>query len=289
MTTSRIGIICALSMVIAGCDGQLSGDDAGRADVPSVPRDTPAIDAPGADVPETDEDTGVPVDAPLGLGCEGRDYLLCEDFEGADPGELPAGWTVGGGWQSEDSNPEVSSDEARSGSRSLRSSIGVHGQRRAERSIESLGESRGEHWGRIFYRVSEPFFAPGGGVVHNTMVALLGGDESRVVDTVIAPSGMHQFLYNLPDDSCCAGSSYDFEYEDAWHCAEWHVDAENQAFQFFYDGAEVDDLTFTGRAGARMDAFASIAVGWRNYQDATTPYVSYFDDLALDEERIGCE
>jgi hypothetical protein len=38
-----------------------------------------------------------------------------------------------------------------------------------------------------------------------------------------------------------------------------------------------------------MDAFSTIALGWRNYQTPDTPYTSYFDDLAIDDARIGCE
>jgi len=40
---------------------------------------------------------------------------------------------------------------------------------------------------------------------------------------------------------------------------------------------------------AHIEAFGDIALGWRNYQDATTRYESYFDDLAIDDERVGCD
>ena len=252
-------------------------DDAagGTSDAP-----TPSVDA------SSDAASGA-------TGCAAHDYLFCEDFESATAGALPAGWTVGFGWQSEDTRPEVSAAHAHGGSQSLRSSLAISGQRRAEHDLSALGASRGVHWGRVFYRVETPAFVPGSGVVHNTMLALLGAGEARVVDTVIGTSGAHQFLYNIPDDSCCVGSRYDYHtYDGDWHCAEWQVDWTSQSYRFFVDGAEVTELAFTHGAGdtsAAMDEFSSVAVGWRNYQTPDVPYDSYFDDLAIDDARIGCE
>ncbi|AKF04494.1 hypothetical protein DB32_001643 [Sandaracinus amylolyticus] len=281
-----LGVGC----VVAGCNGDVSsgGVDAGVISDAATPTDAGSREDAGSMVDASRPDAGGG-----GVGCEGRDYLFCEDFESAAPGSLPEGWTVGGGWQLGDSVPEVTSESVHTGARALRSSIAISGQRRAERSIESLGDARGVHWGRVFYRVQTPAFVPSGGVVHNTLLALLGADEARVVDTVIRNDGAHQFLYNVPDDSCCAGSSYDHRtYDGDWHCAEWRVDRTTQSYRFFIDGDEVDDIAFDHGAGdtrARMDAFSRIALGWRNYQTPDTPYTSYFDDLAIDDERIGCE
>ena len=116
-----------------------------------------------------------------------------------------------------------------------------------------------------------------------------GADPGWVVDTVMAPDGTHQFLFNVPDDSCCAGSSYDYEYDDQWHCAEWYVDAATQSYQFFYDGAEVTEIAFTGVPGAHIEGFESIIVGWIDYQSPSTPNEGWYDDLAIDDERIGCD
>lgn len=297
-STSRILVFAAV--LTLGCEGGVDGDaDAG------TPRDASRADAEARDgmAPDPDgggdedggaEDSGVPAgDAGAAIGCEGRDYLFCEDFESGEPGMLPAGWTVGFGWQSEDTRPEVSEVSAHTGVRSLRSSIAISGQRRAERDITSLGAARGVHWGRVFYRVEAPAFVPSSGVVHNTLLALLGAGEARVVDTVIRPDGAHQFLYNIPDDSCCVGSRYDYRtYDGDWHCAEWRVDRTDQSYRFFVDGAEVAELAFVHGAGdtrAAMDEFSRVALGWRNYQTPMAPYVSYFDDLAIDDARIGCD
>ncbi len=219
-------------------------------------------------------------------------YLFCEDFEQGNPGEPPPGWTERAGWDQGGSRAVLASDEKHSGAQSLRSAIGINGQYRIEHDLGMLGDARGHHFGRIFYKVKTPVSLDGI-YVHNTFVAFgramsENGNESRVVDTVMAPDGTHQFLFNVPDDSCCVGSAYDYTYDETWHCAEWYVEASTASFRFFYDGTEVTDLAFMGVAGAHIEAFESIVVGWINYQSPSVPNEAWFDDLAIDDVRIGC-
>lgn len=282
--------VVALACSLVGCPAATATPDGGSD--AGAPRDAAIVDGAPLDSSELD---GAVVDSAAGdagatrVGCEGTSYLFCEDFESATGTALPDGWVIGSGWM--DGDPSVSSTVAHTGSRSLRSATAMAGQHRAEHALDVLGAARGHHWGRVFYRVATPAFVPSSGVVHNTMVGLLGSTECRVVDTVVNTSGDHQFLFNVPDDSCCVGSSYDYHsYDGEWHCAEWYVEEATQSFQFFYDGAEVTDLTFSrADSNAHIEAFDGIALGWRNYQDATTPYESYFDDLAIDDARIGCD
>lgn len=291
----RAAAVLAIAFGAAACTGTLVDDDAGaRRDAPGL--DTPARgdDAFTADDAASTTDVPSTADAPSGgTGCAAHDYLFCEDFESASPGSLPAGWSVASGWQDEDTEPAVSELSAHGGTRSLRSALAIDGQHRAQHSLESLGAHRGVHWGRVFYRVEAPAYVPTSGVVHNTMLALIGEGEARVVDTVIGTEGTHQFLYNIPDDSCCRGSSYDYRtYDGDWHCAEWQVDWTTQSYRFFIDGDEVTSIALNrgaGTTGAAMDEFDRVALGWRNYQMPPTPYDSYFDDLAIDDERVGCE
>jgi hypothetical protein len=239
------------------------------------------IDAGAADAP---------LDAPARSGCTGSSYAFCEDFESATDGMLPSGWTRVDGWNQ--GQAVVTSSEHHGGQRALASAVAVNGQPRAGHSLSSLGATAGTHWGRIFYKVKTPFPLPAGGVIHNTLVGLKGSSESRVVDTVVNSNGAHQFLYNLPDDSCCTGSAYDYHsYDGKWHCAEWYIDATTQSFRFFFEGVEVKSVGFNNRPGgaARIERFSSVVVGWINYQTPQPPYYeAWFDDLAIDDERIGC-
>jgi hypothetical protein len=223
-------------------------------------------------------------------GC--ASYALCEEFESGSPGETPTGWTEHAGWDQGGSRAVLSTEEKHGGAQSLKSAVGTNGQFRVERDLSSLGELATHHWGRIFYKVKTPV-SMDNQYIHNTLVAfghpdLGNGGESRLLDTVMAPDGTHQFLFNVPDDSCCKSSSYNFKYDDKWHCAEWYVEGATETFQFFYDGAEVKDIAFTGIAGAHIADFKSIIVGWINYQSPSKDNEGWFDDLAIDDQRIGC-
>ncbi|MEQ1506180.1 MAG: hypothetical protein ABMB14_28365, partial [Myxococcota bacterium] len=228
-------------------------------------------------------DTGAPPDP-----CAG--YAFCEDFEDGAAGQTPPGWSDYWGWDGSGSRAVLSDEQHHGGARSLKSAVGTNGQYRVSHPVDpALAQ---HHWGRVFYLVQTPV-ALDGQYVHNTFVAFgrpdsENGNESRLVDTVVDPTGAHQFLFNVPDDSCCASSSYDYRYEGGWHCAEWYVDGATESFRFYADGVEVGELAFDGVAGAHIAAFDEIVVGWINYQSPSTPNVGWFDDLALDDERIGC-
>ena len=116
----------------------------------------------------------------------------------------------------------------------------------------------------------------------------MGTTENRIVDTVEQSNGTHQWLFNIPDDSCCTGSSYNWSFDNAWHCAEWYVDVSSQSYRFFTDGSEVTQIGFTGRAGAKMSSYTSLAVGAEFFQAPPSPFTIWFDDLAIDDNQIGC-
>jgi hypothetical protein len=228
----------------------------------------------------------------LAIGSCSPDYLLCEDFEAAAVGAVPQGWTAHG-------KAAVAEDQASHGKRSLKVSPADNGERRIYHATAMLGAA---HWGRVNYRVQLP--TPEA-FVHSTLVTFFGkgptvGDaEFRVVDTVKDAKtdgfagGKHQFLYNVQPQGAefGTGSNYDYTFEDKWHCAEWHVDAATQTYEFFYDGKQV--ISFTKGAGQYKDselptAFAEVRLGWNNYQSAPPGFTAWLDDFAVDDERIHC-
>jgi hypothetical protein len=240
-------------------------------------------------------------DAGTGSTCESARYALCEDFESTDVGEVPSDWMQRG-------EAEVASEPVHRGSRALRVAPAGTGQRRIVRDITALGATSGTHWGRVYYRV-KPQPTPTDRVIHATFVALHGDSpnhddaiEVRVVDTVANVTGKHQFLFNVEPDGARGefgdGSSYDWTLDGEWHCAEWRVSHGEQAYQFFIDGDEVDDIAQDNGAGnydntELPERFDSVAVGINNYQDAaiggSPGYEMWLDDFAIDGDRIGCE
>ena len=223
--------------------------------------------------------------------CAGKPYKLCEDFETGTAGAIPTGWTSLNGYGTDGTRGVgLATDQFHSGAMALKSSSMAPGQQRVQRSLSALGATATKHWGRIFYKVISPSPKPANGqVIHVTMTALMGTTENRIVDTVEQSNGTHQWLFNIPDDSCCTGSSYNWSFDNAWHCAEWYVDVSAQAYRFFSDGMEVTQIGFTGKSGARMSSYTSLGVGAIFYQNPPSPFTIWFDDLAIDDSQIGCQ
>jgi hypothetical protein len=183
----------------------------------------------------------------------------------------------------------LATDQFHSGAMALKSSSMVPGEQRVQRSLSALGATATKHWGRIFYKVISPSPKPPSGVIHVTLLALQGTTENRVVDTVEMTNGTHQWIFNVPDDSCCPGSDYKWSFDADWHCAEWYVDVSTQSYRFFTDGSEVTMIGFTGKTAAKMSNYTSVGVGVIFYQPPPSPFTVWFDDLAIDDNQIGCK
>jgi len=223
---------------------------------------------------------------------------LCDDFEAGTVGDFPTSWTVYNGYGAgAATDVGLSTEQFHSGKMALKSSSSASGQRRAQRSLTTLGATATKHWGRIFYRVASPAVKPASGVLHVTWVGLYGTSENRVVDIVEDNGGKHQWLYNNPDDKGSLGSDYNWTFDAAWHCAEWFVDVSAKSYRFFSDAKEVTMIGFTGMADAEMNDYTKIIVGATFYQTLTIPsgatkappYEMWFDDLAIDDKQIGCQ
>ena len=222
--------------------------------------------------------------------CAGKTYKLCDDFESGESGGLPMSWTKFKGYGAgAATDVGLATDEFHSGKLALKSSSMATGQTRAQRSLSALGATASKHWGRIFYKVQSPAVKPASGVLHVTFVGLMGTGENRVVDIVEDSKGAHQWLYNNPDDNGGKGSSYDWTFDANWHCAEWFVDVGAKAYKFYSDSKEVPSIGFTGKADAQMTDYKSIIVGATFYQMPPSPFVMWFDDLAIDDNQIGCQ
>jgi hypothetical protein len=191
----------------------------------------------------------------------------------------------------------LATDVAHSGKMSLKSDSMDRGQQRAQRSLASIGATAYKHWGRLFYKVQQPSPPPlktaTNTVIHITWTSLIGpGGENRVVDIVENMSGAHQWLFNIPSDGCCTSSAYDWKFDADWHCAEWWLDVSTNSYRFFSDSVEVPKLAFSGKTNSTMSNYTGIILGATWYQQAgtiTSPFVIWFDDLAIDDNRIGCQ
>ena len=234
-----------------------------------------------------------------GASCDQGTYLLCEDFEDTAVNAIPTGWTKHG-------DPvAVADDQAASGTHSLKMGARDNGERRIYHDAMSYPST---HWGRVRFKVQTP--VPDA-FVHSTIVTLFGKSpkpdmldlEVRVVDTVKESkqgfnndgNGSHyQVIYNVQPqgrDEFGHGSSYDWKFDDKWHCAEWHIDSMQQSFQFWYDGVEIDDNNGPGNFNESEvpSVFREIRLGWNNYQAAPPGFTAWVDDFAMATQRISCD
>jgi hypothetical protein len=172
----------------------------------------------------------------------------------------------------------------------LKSSSSAIDQPRVRRSLTSLGALANNHWGRIFYKVQTPAPRPNT-YFHVTFAALTkqpAAPESRVVDAVQDPMGRLQYLYNLPDDTCCTMTGFSGAYDANWHCAEWYVSQTTNSYRYFQDGREIA-ISFTGNTNARIANINYVALGTSFYQLPPSPFVAWIDDLAINDTQIGCD
>ena len=230
-----------------------------------------------------------------GGGCAGRNLLLCEDFETTDVGDVPDGWERHG------SLANVADDEAHGGDRSLKLGAAANSERRIYHDARLLGSA---HWGRIFYKVDLP--VPDA-FVHATMVSLIGdGPENgrsdyRPIDTIKQAvdtrdvGGKHNFIFNVQiigSSEFGTETNYVYDFDGEWHCAEYHIQASNQSYELFLDGESILDIE-NGPGNYDdtdiPDEFEELRVGWINYQNAPPGFTAWIDDIAFDDQRIGCE
>lgn len=230
-------------------------------------------------------------------GCSGGAYKLCDDFETGTVGALPMDWTRFNGYGTASPNDAaLASDQFRSGAKALKAISGTRGTSRAQRSLSSLGATASKHWGRVFYKVQQPHpilsSSVNSGFLHLTFTSLAqGSNENRIFDMVQNTSGKHQWLYNNPNDTGGKSTSYDYGFDDKWHCTEWYVDFATKSYRFFQDSMEITALAFTNKADSQMVQYDKIILGTTYYQSGnlTPPFTTWFDDLAIHDTQIGCQ
>ena len=244
-----------------------------------------------------DASAAAPPDASDIVPLKKATFFIYEDFESTDVGKIPKGFTSKG-------SVGVVDDVAHTGKHSLRLNAAVSGARQIVKQGAELAAMGGEHWGRLFFKVQLPSPLPQGGGVHTTIVvgsakSPLAKDniEVRLMGTMTGGDGAFRFLYNVqpPPGRQEFGPSTkkSYHYTVDWTLAEWHVDFATQTYQFYINGEELPDISFTkgeGKfAGAEIPAvFESMSFGWQNYQPVKgTGFVTWIDDLAVSKQRIG--
>ncbi|MEJ7728138.1 MAG: hypothetical protein WKG00_02890 [Polyangiaceae bacterium] len=231
---------------------------------------------------------------PSGSQCASSRFTWCEDFEGAADGEFPDGWGPRGDEWGE-GTMGVASDDARFGARSLKVDGGNNGQHFMVR-LGGLGALASHHYGRVFMKVAVPAPWPQSGVLHADFIEGLGpnndgGTHNVRWGVVENTDEKFQWIYNVQPSNAgewAEGTSYDYQWSGAWQCIEWVYDEPSQSGTLWIDGQEIPIEPGANHA-AEIPVFESLGVGLANYQDAGEGFTVWFDELAYDDARIGCD
>lgn len=319
-SASRLSLVVAVAVVVSAC-GDAGGDDESSTLGTTLSTSTTAgSDTSGSDGPSTtmsgttmsvttmsmttsDADSGSMdtgsseggTTGAVGLGCDNESLLVCEDFEGAALGGFPEGWDrratgtwLGGGMG-------VADDAAYRGTQALR----LDGAENGAQWLAYQGDLGGlamQHYGRMFVRVQTPAPWPSDGVLHGDFFEArgpFGNDNTNSVRWGIVENTQQffQWIYNVQrsTDEFGTGTAYTYQWSDAWFCMEWHHDQTTQAATLWLDGVEVAELTQDASMNPEIPIYDDISVGWANYQLANPQFVVWIDEVALDDERIGCD
>lgn len=226
--------------------------------------------------------------------CATLGALFCDGFEGP---------SIDGAWQKQGPGTvEIDASQQARG----KSSLHVHTEGNGFAylrlsSIFPLADNR--YYGRMFVRFDALPSAPtwahwtiaeaaGGG---NNSLIRVGGQLDRQhnrfgVGSDRGPTGDWTFL---DDDPTGMGATVP---EDEWLCVEWLHDGSSDTTRFYWDAVEHASLATTASDHGGADVpynlpdFSSVWIGFWLYQGGPTPdhYDLWIDEVAFDDERIGC-
>jgi len=195
-------------------------------------------------------------------------FLLCDDFEGAAPGATTSPWkvTMGSGY-----TVEVVSTPVHGGTHA------VHMSAPAATGSGYLTATKGfpgtDFWGRAWVRVKS---AAGG---HQCLMALnAASDQVRILNEM----GSGEVATNLRSNDKLNDASATKVPQDKWFCYEWHQSP--TALHVYIDSTEVTAAAATWSVAS----INSLQIGIQRFQAGSGQADYYYDDVAVNATRIGC-
>ena len=194
-------------------------------------------------------------------------FTLCDDFEGAAPGAATSPWkttTQGTGYK-----VEVVSTTVHGGTHA------VHVTGPAATGTAAITTTKGfpatDFWGRVWMHVTSP--ATG----HQCFIELnSANDQVRALNEM----GSGELATNLKSTDKINGHTK--LPQDTWFCFEWHQSP--TALHVYVDGTESTDAAATWS----IPSVTSMQIGLQRFMAGTGTADLYYDDVALNPTRIGC-
>ena len=229
--------------------------------------------------------------------CASSGLKLCEDFE---TGTIDtATWTKVG------ATPMIDGLQHARGQKALHITVNGNGPSYI-RETKTFPATNNDYWGRMFVWFESLPAPPGMTYAHWTFAAATGTE----VAGEIRLSGQLQNgknLFGVGTDNGAALGTGDWTNSDKdpanaplavptkqWLCIEWlHAGSTNET-RFFWDAVEHASLyTSASKHGGNtnpyvLPRFDALWVGWQEYQTSTEKFEMWVDEIAVDDQRIGC-
>jgi len=278
-------ILAHFVLVAAGCVGAIGSAE---------PRPQTEPIAPDAEAQP--EDVRVPVAAGPGAPVRVGEDPIFETPPSTTPRGCPAGIAFCDDFDGGAVDSDVWETVTREGSEvavvdgalrlSLSAADGARALVRPQGLVSVLGD---RFWGRFFMRTD-----PGVDMVHSYLMNAEG-----TLDGARAYYGLHSNQGRLNSRYVAAHVEEhggwkkigEHTLPGEWTCIEFHFDLERGAMSFFFEGEEdlvmrvdeTDSPPWTGPELSRID------FGFHTYQAAERPFEVFYDGIAFDTNRVGCD
>ena len=223
------------------------------------------------DSPEnTAPDTGTDVVAEAG-GCAAAGYQLCDDFEGAAPGDAASAWTFikKGAY-----TIAVDTTQAHSGTHS------VHATATAAAGYAYIQETKTfpatDFWVRAYLRLVAP---PGGHEVFagaDTNMDEGAGDQVRFLNSLGGGIATNR---RAGDRTVTSKTAIPM---NSWDCYEWHETPDG--VHVFLNGQAVPDADWLGA----QPVFVALVFGVERFGGGKAGDI-WIDDVAVNSTQVGCK
>lgn len=227
--------------------------------------------------------------------CNG-DFLLCDGFE--DASIDTAKWTV---TQEGTTTLGITTDQAARGAQSVHIQTTNGFGYLKNTSVFPLTQN--DYYGRMFLRVARYSTVAW---AHWTVAEAAGnGDGSLIRVGGQYKTDASKNRWGIGSDGGPTGdwTTHDTDPDgapqepplDTWTCLEWFHGGSSHETKFFTDGVEHPSLaTTTDEHGGNavpymLPEFTSLWFGWYQYQDDPQAFDVWIDEVAIDDERIGCD